>query len=979
MSDAVPQSPSAVTATPTDYESEHRLAIVMYGGVSLAVYIGGIARELLGIVRATSPRRDDEDTAGIPDHELSPSEKIYRRVAQMAEGVPYDATRDAKLPIRKRVSIDIITGTSAGGINGIFLAKALANDASMDEILRLWVEEGDLAKLLNDKQSIDGVNGLEVQNPPVALLNGERMYRKLLAAFDDMDRNANAKQRYEPGRVDLFVTTTDIRGEVINLPVRNAMAQEKRHRQRFHFTHDGGHHAEFSNGENPTLAYAARCTSSFPFAFEPFTWNDAARLAGERARTAQWQDRLMFKSGNYETRPMGDGGYLDNKPFSYAIEELARRQSKFQVTRAMLYVEPDPVEIDAHAAQKDQEAKPDAIDNAVAALISIPGYETIREDLQKVVERNDRVKAFQELERKVETALETWRGFPDDGRWDLEHLIAAHGPGYYAYHEVKVAAVIDTIADLICVAGSIARPEISQVVRDLVRAWTRKTYATADAEMELLLDADIDYRLRKLSFLLRKASRMHSPAIKETRQQLKDIYDGLYKVRGQLRDALQNWVTQLIGKAGIDQDEHLAPIAKLKNSARDAAIAAMVRELEQDGAQLREILSRQIRTSLIESSDRLKNALAADDEDLARLRTYAKKFEGHDMVMFPLARNGGVDEGVEVHVIRVSPRDVRRPHGLRGNGLGHFAAFLEDDWRRNDILWGRLDAAETIIRQLVQDNDAADAIVDEAHREIIKEQLGTELRKRLAEAGAPKRDAEPASVDERRRQQLTLNAAAENCLADERVLQKLFMDGRGYDEKINRSRQLQSVGRAGVIVEKILRTSALKASFPWPMVPKLLAGTFAILAQIAVPRSLISVAAEYWGRLLALIFLVLTAAGIMAPSKPVMWLGVRGLAVVTGAALVVFLLRRLINGKFRSTIAWSAALVAAIAGAIWMIATQTHWKIAKRIVDVYKEAVTPTPVEWFLLGVVLGIVLIDVLLRGISWLVSLIRPARPIA
>src|SRR5438270_1128582 len=119
---------SASPATPTDYEAEHRLAVVMYGGVSLAIYIGGIARELLAVIRATSQSRTNPDQAGLTVGELSPSEKIYRRIAQMTSGVSYadtEGARGAELPVKTRVSVDIISGTSAGGINGIFLAKAL--------------------------------------------------------------------------------------------------------------------------------------------------------------------------------------------------------------------------------------------------------------------------------------------------------------------------------------------------------------------------------------------------------------------------------------------------------------------------------------------------------------------------------------------------------------------------------------------------------------------------------------------------------------------------------------------------------------------------------------------------------------------------------------------------------------------------------------------------------------------------------------
>jgi hypothetical protein len=43
-----------------DVEREIRFAVVMYGGVSLAIYINGVARELLNMVRATAPEKPGE-------------------------------------------------------------------------------------------------------------------------------------------------------------------------------------------------------------------------------------------------------------------------------------------------------------------------------------------------------------------------------------------------------------------------------------------------------------------------------------------------------------------------------------------------------------------------------------------------------------------------------------------------------------------------------------------------------------------------------------------------------------------------------------------------------------------------------------------------------------------------------------------------------------------------------------------------------
>ena len=57
----------------------------------------------------------------------------------------------ASLPARG--SVDVISGSSAGGINGIFLAKVLANEQTIDRLRDLWVDEGDIGLLVNDSTS----------------------------------------------------------------------------------------------------------------------------------------------------------------------------------------------------------------------------------------------------------------------------------------------------------------------------------------------------------------------------------------------------------------------------------------------------------------------------------------------------------------------------------------------------------------------------------------------------------------------------------------------------------------------------------------------------------------------------------------------------------------------------------------------------------------------------------------------------------
>ena len=172
-------------------ECEVRFAVVMYGGVSLAIYINGVAQELLNMVRATAPDPDNANKALLKEEELVGAGKVYRKLGQnlfqKLSGLD-PIVSATPLAIRTRFVVDVISGTSAGGINGVFLAKALAQDQVMDGLKQLWLSEGDLGKLLNDKGSLADLTGFELKKPQQSLLNSQRMYRKLLEALDNMAR-----------------------------------------------------------------------------------------------------------------------------------------------------------------------------------------------------------------------------------------------------------------------------------------------------------------------------------------------------------------------------------------------------------------------------------------------------------------------------------------------------------------------------------------------------------------------------------------------------------------------------------------------------------------------------------------------------------------------------------------------------------------------------------------------------------------------
>src|SRR5207247_634255 len=162
---------------------------------------------------------------------------------------------------------------------------------------KLWLSEGDLGKLLNDKRSIQDLRGFKLKQPQESLLNSQRMYRKLLEALDNMDtaRGENTSEvdkKLSPlvRELDLFITTTDI---------ANGYSPYK---------------DKTSGGDWDKFFSDYLRNGLFDLDREARGQNATGRLpSDETSEQAKEQLRASFRD-----RSFGDGGYLDNKPFSYA-------------------------------------------------------------------------------------------------------------------------------------------------------------------------------------------------------------------------------------------------------------------------------------------------------------------------------------------------------------------------------------------------------------------------------------------------------------------------------------------------------------------------------------------------------------------------------------------------------------------------------------------------------------------------------------
>ena len=99
-----------------DFRQEVRFAVVMYGGVSLAIYINGVAQELFNLVRATASKEGtDKPYLSEGDEAFGGTTRVYRKLGQILgrEGEEVQEPLAPNSPIRTRFTVDILSGTSA--------------------------------------------------------------------------------------------------------------------------------------------------------------------------------------------------------------------------------------------------------------------------------------------------------------------------------------------------------------------------------------------------------------------------------------------------------------------------------------------------------------------------------------------------------------------------------------------------------------------------------------------------------------------------------------------------------------------------------------------------------------------------------------------------------------------------------------------------------------------------------------------------
>jgi patatin-related protein len=716
-------------------QKELRLALVCYGGVSLAVYMHGITKEVWHLARASRAFHHPDAVA------LTGAAAAYRDFLGLIE-------RDHGL--RLRVLPDILTGASAGGINAVFLAQAIHAGHSLEPLTDLWLENADVSQLTDPEAeplwrygklwaqpiaewflsrpgnavsaTVSPETREEVRrkvsrfvrgrwfNPP---FSGLRFSTMLYEALTRMEQEGDGIALLPDGHpVDLAVTVTDFRGHPetlrLNSPPR---VEETEHRLPICFRARAGHGLAQPLADRLELVLAARATASFPGAFPPLMLAEIDRLAEEQGHL--WTTRGAFlgrtmpvhiQRGTISEVALIDGSVLVNAPFGAALAALHGRPAQREVDRRFVYIDPRP---DSGGLTPGARSRDIGFFGAIfGSLSTIPREQPIRDDLERIDQQSRdaaRVKRVViNLQVDIDRAVEKLFGYtflldrPTPKRlagWRAKaQQAAAERAGYAfgAYALTKYDGILTSLAHLTMKAARGRIPVDGDAVAEALRGelaargleqLTDTQGGATSAAITFFRAHDTGFRIRRLQLLARKLARD-------------------WQVDGAISDdALDRARDRLYGILALyyrADDDVMA-------SAQFADLAAAVQEAP---GKVLDFLAAQrlLPATDLAAEELLIDALEDMPKNLKRrmLLTYLG-FPFYDVATLPLSRREGLDEFNPVKIDRISPDDARaiREGGtaatLRGIEFYNFGAFFSRDYRENDYLWGRLHGAERMI------------------------------------------------------------------------------------------------------------------------------------------------------------------------------------------------------------------------------------------------------------------------------------------
>ncbi len=709
-------------------EKELRLALVCYGGISLAIYMHGITKEIWRLARASRAFKKG----------LAPENSVEAGYIRLLQAI---VDRDQ---VHLRILPDIIAGASAGGINGVFLAQAIATGQSLEPLTDMWLEKADVDELLDpDARPFSkftkfwatplvwlalgrrsgtlnrtvSVGARDEVRSKVSRLIRARWFEPpfgglgftamLLDAFDAMAAGPVGSRLIPASQpLDLFVTVTDFRGYIQRLKLNSPNEiSETEHRLTLSFSDrrdkaDGlGHSAE--------LTFAARATASFPGAFPPFNVAEIDQVLKDRGH--DWASRASFLAralGGHgdgaERAILIDGAVLANAPFGPALDALRNRPSRREIDRRFVYIDPKPGVGGITINKRGKAELPGFFSTIFGAMSDIPREQPIRDSLEAIEARSARIRRMQHiveaLRPDVEVAIEALFGrtffldYPTAARvkaWRnraQERAARDANFAFAAYGHLKLSGIVEDIADLaarhLAASDNATSAAIRGRVWDEVRA--RGVASVSEgvgkgaslATIDFFRSHDLGLRIRRLRFVIRTL-RVHVDQSDTNAGAVEPIRDALFRM---LSRYLERENVNFYG--ALDQSSTVNLLDDIGHK-RDLATLDAIADSE------------------------LADALAACPKAPRRTVLFAYLgFPYYDISTLPLLQGEGLNEFDPVKIDRISPEDVTGVRKgvnetLKGVEFNSFGAFFSRAYRENDYLWGRLHGADRLFDIIV--------------------------------------------------------------------------------------------------------------------------------------------------------------------------------------------------------------------------------------------------------------------------------------
>ena len=703
---------------------ELRIGLVLYGGVSLAVYMNGVVTEIWNVLRASVARDPDIMPA-------AGAAVVYRKLM--------DDLKRREDCDDLRIVVDTIAGTSAGGVNGVVLGKAIATGADARVLNTTWIEKagieelaapppgrapwwlrlGDnaLALLHSDfrklRRRFDETPGIgwawardhiyslfTSDNPEKTPLRGDYFTKMIARTLEEMtDGHAGPTLIPPGGRLDLVLTRTDLYGWPRHLPVDarfhdDLLETAHAHQMRFRFRRtlgpprQGGDH-DFKDDFG--LTYAARTTAGFPVAFAPVGYRTAARSFTQARHGETFPDQDQFAARHLPehhlaaykaaTAWMVDGGILDNKPFSAAIRLIEEKPADRSVYRTLMYIEPDPAL--ANSAGRASMPLPRDMPGLLYKLFR---HEPVFADLHTVAARNRLVERLIKIadaaeahgERIMRAALATRpRNLKQLRVAANDHLRTGNNPSYPGYTVLKARRAAETLAGSI--SAALGYPHESRhgyFVRQVIRGYFRqqgafappeydietRAYSSNSSQIDLLKAFDLPYRLRRLRYLVRVANDQYgsSGMSADTVDTLKSALMRITLAFDELTEWVRGQGDEVRKRLQQDVDEDLDTY--IRGHAGDLF------ELDSAGFPAIDGLYGWMRTHFIramnDQGEAVRHAISKLQGPLHdRIAKAYVVYPMIDSAIFPMMDSAGVRDLSTTRVIRISPHDAKALSG----------------------------------------------------------------------------------------------------------------------------------------------------------------------------------------------------------------------------------------------------------------------------------------------------------------------------